>query len=165
MEITTDTAIKQAEELATCNKCGKCCKLGSGFLIKADIVRITDYLQISEKELKKKYLDEESIFNKKMFKPKLKKRTFGECVFFEGNKCLRHKVKRLQCRTSSCNKYGEELNAWFIVNFIVDKDDPESIRQYRYYLESNSTIKGSSLQELVPDKEKLKKILNYEILR
>jgi Fe-S-cluster containining protein len=165
MEITKDTTITQAEKLATCDKCGKCCKFGSGFLVKADLTRIAAYLDIDEKKLKKKYLEEKTFFNKKLYKPKLKKKPFGECTFYKANKCLIHKVKPLQCRTASCNEQGEGLNCWFIVNYAVNKDDPESIRQYKHYLEENPPIKGASLKDLIPDEKELNKILNFEILR
>ena len=43
--------------------------------------------------------------------------------------------------------------------------DPESIRQYSTYLRENKTIPGGALLELVPDKIKLRKTLNHEILK
>lgn len=53
-----------------------------------------------------------------------------------------------------------------MLNYLVNKDDPESIRQYSTYLKSGGkTIEGGKLEELVPDKEKLKKILSFEQLR
>ena len=52
-----------------------------------------------------------------------------------------------------------------MANFAVNKDDAESVRQFAQYIKSGGKlIPGASSQELVPDKEKLKKILNYEIL-
>jgi len=53
-----------------------------------------------------------------------------------------------------------------MLNYLVNKNDPESIRQYAAYLKSGGkTIPGGKLEELIPDKEKLKKILNFEQLK
>jgi len=73
----------------------------------------------------------------------------------------------LECRTSiNCKDYGEELAVWFMVNYAVDANDAESVRQYAQYLKSGGKIiPGAELHEIVPDKEKLRKILSYEILK
>ena len=57
------------------------------------------------------------------------------------------------------------LEQWFTLNHFVNVDDPESIRQWAVYLKTHDTIQGGSLEELVPDKKLLKKILNYEIIK
>ena len=110
-----------------------------------------------------------NLFNKTFFKPKLlkKDKPYGKCVFFDGNKCTIHPVKPLQCKTSiNCKEYGEKLAKWFMLNHIIDVDDPESVRQYASYLKTGGKkLPGASLEELVPDKDRLKKILNFEILK
>ncbi len=169
IKITAKTPLKKILELGNvCNRNNNCCKHGSGFLVGDDLKNIAKFLKISEEELKGKFLDEKEMFNKRLLRPKAKKsdKPYGECIFFEEKGCSIHEVKPLQCRTGSCSEYGEELSAWFLLNYILDKDDPESIRQYALYVKSGGKIiPGGKLEEIVPDKEKLKKILNYEVLR
>ena len=53
-----------------------------------------------------------------------------------------------------------------MLNYFVNKNDPESIRQFAAYLKSGGkTLPGGRLEDFIPDKKKLKKILNYDILR
>ena len=53
-----------------------------------------------------------------------------------------------------------------MVNHIIDANDAESVRQYAQYIKSGGkVIPGAELENLVPDKNKLKKILSYEILK
>ena len=52
-----------------------------------------------------------------------------------------------------------------MLNHFVNKDDPESVRQYASYLKTGGkTLEGAGLNDLVPDKEKLRKILSLDIL-
>ena len=172
--IHKNTPLKKVLKLAApcqCNACNHGCKYGSGSLAGDDAKKIAEFLQISEKDLKKGFLEETELFNKKILRPKLIKeenKAYGQCVFYDDEKgCTIHKVKPLECRTSiQCKDYGEDLSAWFMVNHIVDAKDPESLRQYAQYIKSGGkVIKGAELKDLVPDKEKLKRILNYEILK
>lgn len=172
--ISKSTPLKEVLKLAApcrCDACNHGCKLGSGFLVRNDSENIAAFLGISEEELKKGFLEEVELFNKKMLRPRLLKegdKPYGQCVFYNEKKgCTIHEVKPLQCKTSiSCKDYGEELSIWFMVNHVVDPEDAESIRQYTQYIKSGGKlIPGASLQELVPDKNRLKKILNYEILK
>ena len=167
--ITAKTPLNKILELGSvCSQNNNCCKHGSGFLVEGDAERIAKFLKITDAKLKKDYLEEKEQFNKKLFRPKLitKGKPFGKCIFFKRNGCSIHVVKPLQCRTGSCSPYGEELSAWFLLNYILDKDDPESIRKYAIYIKSGGkVIAGGKLEEIIPDKEKLKKILNYSILR
>jgi len=166
MQITKNTTITEILKISQdCKQCGHCCSQGSGFLVGDDIKNIAEYLKITEKEVKEKYLEEKELFNTKLLRPKLKKedKPYGECIFLKDKKCTINKVKPLQCRVGNCNEYGEKLSIWFMLNYLVNKDDPESIRQYAAYLKSGGkTITGGKLEELVPDKERLKKILNFE---
>lgn len=121
-----------------------------------------------EREVKEKYLEEKGLFNTKLLRPKLKttNKPYGECIFLENKRCKIHKVKPLQCKVGNCGRDGEMLSIWFMLNYLVNKDDPESIRQYADYLKSGGKIiPGGKLEELVPDKEKLKEILNFEQLK
>lgn len=171
--IHKNTLLKDVLKLAApcrCNACNHGCKFGSGSLIGNDAKRIAAFLSISEEELKKGFLEEVELFNKKLLRPKLireSSKPYGRCIFYDDEKgCTVHEVKPLECKTSvNCKDYGEDLSVWFMVNHVVDTEDPESIRQYAHYIKSGGKlIPGASLQELVPDKEKLRKILNYEIL-
>jgi len=137
-------------------------------LIGDDIQNIAGFLGITEKTLRKKYLVERELFNTKLLRPKLKTRDkpYGKCVFLGDNKCQVHQVKPLQCRTGNCSKHGEELGIWFMLNYLVNKADAESIRQYEAYLNSGGkTIEGGKLEEIVPDKARLDKILSFEKLK
>jgi len=151
-----------------CKKCGNCCKYTSGFLVDDDILKIARFLRTTTDELKEKYLEEHEKFNTKILRPKLIKgtRPYGKCIFYnEQVGCTIHEVKPLHCKIGNCNTYGDDLNQWFMLNYFVNPDDPESIRQWKIFLTQNKPIPGGSLNELVPDENKLKKILNYEILK
>ena len=172
--ISKNTPLKDVLKLAApcrCNACNHGCKFGSGSLAGDDTKNIAEFLGVSEIDLKKGFLEKTELFNKTILRPKLimeENKTYGQCVFYDDAKgCTIHEVKPLECKTSiQCKDYGEDLSVWFMLNHVVDTKDPESIRQYAQYLKSGGKIiTGASLQELVPDKEKLNKILSYEILR
>jgi len=170
MTITKQTPLKEVKALAeACDKCGHCCNYSSGFLIEEDKKKIAEFLGIDEKKLEKDFLEEFEKFNTKRLRPKLlrKGKQYGVCVFYDKKVgCKIHSVKPLQCKLGNCKEHGEELSIWFLLNYFVDANDPESIRQYNEYLKSEGkVIPGGKLEELVPDKEKLKKILSFEILR
>ena len=167
--ITAKTHLKEILELGNaCSRKNNCCKHGSGFLIGDDLKNISKFLKIDEERLEKKYLEEKDLFNKKILRPRLKTKDkpYGECIFFDENGCSINEEKPLQCKVGNCSEYGEELSAWFLLNYILDKDDPESVRQYALYIKSGGKVlEGGKLEEIIPDKNKLKKILGYEILR
>lgn len=172
--IHKNTPLKDVLQLAApcrCDSCNNGCKFGSGSLVGEDSKNIAKFLNISEERLKNGFLEEVELFNKKLLRPKLKRKNdkpYGKCVFFDDEKgCTIHPVKPLECKTSiQCKDYGQDLSIWFMVNFVIDPNDPESIRQYAKYIESGGkTIPGALLQELIPDKEKLSKILEYDILK
>ena len=171
--IHKNTELKEVLKLAApcmCNACNHGCKFGSGSLAGDDSKKIAAFLNVSEEELEKGFLEETELFNKQILKPKVIRnqgKPYGKCVFFDEQKgCTIHEVKPLECKTSiQCKDYGEELSIWFMVNHVVDTSNPESVRQYAQYLKTGGKlIPGASLEELVPDKEKLRKILSYEIL-
>lgn len=169
MEISKKTQLSEILKLGQdCKQCGYCCSNGSGFLIGDDMRNIAEFLGITEKEVKEKYLEEKELFNTRLLRPRLKTndKPYGECIFLENKKCRIHKVKPLQCRVGNCNEYGERLGIWFMLNHLVNTNDPESIRQYAAYLKAGGkTIKRGELEDLVPDKETLKKILNFKKLK
>ena len=172
--ITKNTPLKEVLSLAApcqCDSCNHGCKFGSGALAGYDSKRISKFLNISEYQLKKDFLEEKELLNKKVLRPKLireKNKIHGRCFFYDDKKgCTIHEVKPLECRTSiQCRDYGEELSIWFMVNHILDANDPESVRQYAQYIKTGGKIiPGAELENLVPDKDKLRKILSYEILK
>ena len=166
--ITKNTPLKKILEMGKeCKRCGHCCQYGSGFLAHDDLKNISKFLGIKESELKEKYLEEVEQFNTKRLRPKLSKNPYGVCVFFDKKLgCKIQSVKPLQCKTGNCSKDGEELSIWFTLNYFVNKDDPESIRQFNSYLKSGGkTLPEGSLKDYIPDEKQLKKILSYEVLK
>jgi len=168
------TPLKEVLQLAApcrCNACNHGCTMGSGILIGDDAKNIAGFLKISEEDLKNEFLEEIEQFNNKKLRPRLLRKGnnhHGQCIFFDEQKgCTIHAVKPLQCKTSiACKEYGEELSVWFMLNYLVDKNDPESVRQYAQYIKSGGKIiDGGNMEDIVPDKQKLRKILSYEILK
>lgn len=170
INITKDTSIREIRELGKdCRQCGHCCFHGAGFLIDEDIPRLAKFLKTTEKELKEKYLEEIEMFHTKTWKPKRIKegKPFGPCIFHDKNdQCTVHIAKPFQCKITNCNPLAEQTIQWFYLNYFVNKDDPESIRQWASYIKHrDSVIEGGKLEDLVPEKEKLKQILNYEVMK
>lgn len=169
MNISTKTPKEDILKLLKdCGKCGSCCKYSSGYLVEEDHKRIAEFLEITEKELEEKFLEEGEKYNTKRFRPKIlrKGKPYGECIFLDKKEgCTIHEVKPLHCKVGECKDHGESTHLWFTLNYFVNKNDPESIRQWAAYLKTHPTIPGGKLEELVPDKELLQKILNFEILK
>jgi len=166
--ITAKTDLKKVLELGyECKIDGKCCEFGGGFVIKDDIPRISKYLGITENQFKAKYLDPIIRFNTFGFKLKSRKtnKQYGPCVFLDGNKCTIHRVKPLHCKVGTCSEHGEAISHWFTLNYYVNPNDPESIRQWAVFLINHETIPGGELEALVPDKKRLQDILSYRILK
>jgi|TARA_B100001971_G_C18005374_1_gene439505 Fe-S-cluster containining protein len=167
--ITKSTPLKEVIKLGkVCHQKNNCCKYGSGCLVKGDVERIAKFLDITVKELKDKYLEDVEKFNTKLFRPRLlrkKDRPYGKCIFLNEQGCKIHEVKPLECRIGNCGTHGEELSKWFMINYLINSDDPESVRQYAIFAKSNKTLKGGELENIVPDKKKLKEILEFRILR
>lgn len=170
--IRKDTPVHNLLPLAPACACGACnhgCTVGSGFLADEDIPKLAPFLHMTEEELKANHLEEVEKFHTKRFRPKLEKNAFGygKCTFFDEKKgCTVHDAKPLHCRIAMlCKEYGEDLDVWFHLNHFVNKDDPESIRQFASYLAAGGkTLPGGSLHDFVPDKERLKRILSYKIM-
>ncbi len=164
--IKKETPLQVVKKLGEpCERCGHCCQYSSGFLAGDDVRRISGYLGIGEDELKKRFLEKSEKFNTHRYRPKLIRdgKPYGRCIFYE-NGCKIHAVKPLQCRINNCSEHGQQLALWFMLNYFVNSKDPESIRQYDVYLRSGGkTLPGGEIDKLVPDKEKLAKILKFEI--
>jgi Fe-S-cluster containining protein len=161
-------AVKMGGE-CTCKHCTNGCKFGSGMFKKGEEKKLARHLSVSEEELYEKYLEEIELFNTKLFKPKTikKDKPYGKCIFFDDEKelCKIYPVRPLLCKVATGHEHGQQMYSWFILNHLVNPEDPESIRQYSTYLKFKKTIPGGKLHELIKDKDKLKKILSYEILK
>ena len=174
VEITKETPAEEIIKLAPdcrCNACEIGCKFGAGFLVKGDEEKLAKFMDISEDELKAKYLEEVEMFNTKMLRPKILRengKQYGRCTFFDEKKgCTVHEAKPLQCAISmGCKPYGSQLITWFVLNNAVNPHDPESVRQYATYLEAGGEIiPGGKLEEIVPDAELRKKMMDFTILK
>ncbi|MFC1741565.1 YkgJ family cysteine cluster protein [Nanoarchaeota archaeon] len=167
INITKDTKEQDILKLGEdCDKCGKCCTYGSGFVLEHEIPRITAFLNIPKEKFIKDLTKETEIFHTKIFKInpwKKESKPYGPCMFLENNLCKIQDVKPLHCRIGNCSKRGDDLHTWFIVNHCLNAYDPESIRQYKSYLDTGGRVlPGAELEKIFPDKEKLKQILSYE---
>lgn len=154
---------------AECKQCNHCCRYGTGFLVPEDIPKIAKRLKLKEDELVENCLEPVTKFNTTLYRPvSVKKgKKYGTCIFFNTQLgCTIHDVKPLHCRLSSCNEYGEEISVWFNLNYFVNVNDPHSVREWKLYLDSGGkNIPGGELRQLVPNPEKLRKILSYEVLK
>ncbi len=168
--ITIDTPIEYVLKLAeSCDRCGHCCSYSSAIFLDEDIVNASEFLGIPAEKFKEKCLEETEVFGKQVHRAKTAKvdKPFGPCMFYDKEEgCIIHDFKPLHCRAGKgCGEHGHSLSCWFSLNFLVSLDNPESIRQWAQFLISNQPIPGGSLEELVPDEEKRKKIMNHEILK
>ena len=168
MRVKKNTPLKKVLELGrACKRCGHCCRHGSGALVKDDLKNIAIFLGINQEELKKEYLEEIEKFHTRLLRPKIIKqgKPYGQCVFLDGKDCKIQKVKPLECKIGNCSEHGEELSLWFMLNHFVNKNDAQSIRDFATYLKAGGkTLQGGKLEDFVPDKNRLKKILSYKIL-
>ena len=165
--ITKNTPIGEALRIGKeCKKCGHCCKHGTGLMKKEDVSNAANFLGITAEELRKNYLEEIKLFNTKVWRQLTQKKPFGPCVFLKKDKCTIHEAKPLHCRIGTCKEQGEELTVWYKLNYLVNPTDPESLRQFKVYIETGGKIiPGGELKDLVKDKKLLNKILNYEVLK
>ena len=173
MFITKNTPKETILELApacSCNQCKHGCRMGSGILAKGDIEKLAAHLNLSVEETSQKFLEETEQFNQKLSRPKIlrQEKPWGTCIFFDEEKgCTVHEAKPLQCKIAmGCKDYGDQLMQWFMLNHIININDPESVRQYAQYLRAgNPTIHGGQLKDLITDEKKLIDILKYSTLK
>ncbi len=171
--ITKDTPESVLLELApacSCSECANGCKYGSGYLFDDEAKKIAFHLKISDEDFKKNHLEEIEIMNTKAFRFKLNRKSkmpFGACCFFKDGKCSIHEVKPLHCKISTgCKSHGEQASIWFMLNKFVNANDAESVRQYSQYLKTGGKmLNGGELNDIISDGERLRKILNYDILK
>lgn len=169
LSITKQTSEAHVAELGKeCTRCNHCCKIDSGILFEEDVTRIADYMEMPRDEFIATFLDEHERFHTKCWKLKQIKtdnKPYGRCILLGEEGCSVHEVKPKYCKLlSTASRHGQQLSVWFALNHFVNPHDPESIRQWATYLKTHPTIPGGQLHELVPDKERLQKILSYEVL-
>lgn len=169
VSITKNTPETRVAALGSeCTRCNHCCTIDSGILFEEDITRIADSLQMPRDEFTRTYLEPHERFHTKCWKLKQIREDqipFGRCILLGEEGCTVHDTKPKYCRLlSTASKHGQQLAAWFALNYFVNPTDPESIRQWAVYLRTHPTIPGGQLHELVPDKERLRRILSYEEL-
>ncbi len=169
--ITYNTSLEKIEKLIHPCKCPAChnsCEYGSGSLVEGDLKKIAEFLEISEKKTKEEYMEEIERFGTKRLRPKLlrKDKPYGKCVFFDKVKgCTIHPVKPLECKIAmSCKSYGPDLIKWFDINYFLDKDNPDSIREFKIYVESGGETLGLEMKDIVSEEE-LERIEKYEDLK
>jgi len=150
------TVLKLGKDCRT--GCVHCCLYGTGCLVGDDKKNIANFLGISEEELESKYLETIEKFNTTLFRPKMNRKNpnmpFGPCVFLkEDMGCGIHEVKPLQCKVGTCSSKGEKLSLWFTLNHFVNKNDPESMRQFAEYLKvGGKTLDKDDLKKMVDEK-------------
>ena len=145
--IRIDTPEEVILDIASnCKKCGRCCKNGSGFLVKDDAENISAFLGITPEKLKQDFLEKVRLFEKARYRPKLKPN--GNCVFLQANRCSIHPVKPYQCKVSIMDQHSKDLNDWFMLNFFVDKDNKKSVKDWLVRESLNGSIPGGKPEDL-----------------
>lgn len=169
--LTASTPLLEVLKRAPACSCATCtngCLYGAGYLADGDAENIAQFLKISVEDLQTRFLETGEKFNTPRFRPRLLRtggKPYGRCIFYDDTRgCTIHPVKPLHCKVATHGKEGVDHDLWFTLNYFVNKHDPESIRQWATYLKTHPTIPGGKLEDLVPNKELLKKILEYDIL-
>ena len=164
-KLSRKTPVNEALKLGKhdCSNCVHCCSFGSGYVLNEEVARLARDMKITEKELKEKYLDEIKAYDTDVYRFKqIKKKNMphGRCILLTRQGCPIHDIKPLHCKITNCGPEGEHLSIWFALKYLVDPNNHESVRQWRDHLKTHPTIEGGKLEDIVPDKQKLKEILN-----
>lgn len=165
MIITKDTKRPALIRAAECRQCGNCCSHGTGIVLEREIPRIAKHLRMSKRKFADKYLVSAEMFHTPVHKIRQEKSDLpsGSCTFFRDGKCQIHLVKPLFCKITTCASHGDEAVVWYYLNHLVNPDDPQSVREWAQYLTVGKNIPGGELDQLVPDKKRLRKMLDYKI--
>ena len=165
-DTTADEVLKIGEK---CNKCGKCCMHGSGFVLDSEVSKIAAFLNMPKEKFAKEFIEESEIFHTTVFKFKSLKeegKPYGPCSFQKKSLCSIQEVKPLHCRIGNCGEHGDDLHVWFMLNYLLNVHDPESVRQYDSYIKTGGKIlPGAELSRLFKDKVVLDSILSYDRIR
>jgi hypothetical protein len=149
---------------------GEVCKMSACLIHDDEVEEIANKLDLTKDQLTKNLLDKIHVYGKIIHKPKLEKKDgkehlpIGTCVFFNESKCKLEDKMPLHCKLSTADSHGHKLHLWYMLNHVIDKSNPDAIREWNVYLKTHPTIPGGELHELVPEKTKLEKILSYDHL-
>ncbi len=174
MLISKDTPIDEVLKIENPNPYAHC-KFASGYVLDEEIKDIAHFLGITEEELKREYLEKTERFGKEMFRVKQdKKKIFsdegkielpnGKCVFYDERfGCLLGDKRPLFCKLPNHPLLSKDLIEWFDINFVIDPDDPKTLKEWEGYVKMKSdVIPGGELESIIP-KERLDEIRNKNI--
>ncbi len=182
LDITRMTSREQILSVAS-NKArpGKVCEVSPGYVKEDEAKEMAAKLGISLQELKDAFLREVRAYNTRLYKPKHEPKKIrlgdsltgaihnaphGSCVFLdknqEGHACMLGEKMPLHCRIATHETHGEKLHVWYMLNHAVNSDDPRSLREWAIYLKTHPTIPGGQLEDLVPDEDRLRSILEAD---
>jgi hypothetical protein len=164
--ITYDMKLSEIKKFTyecSCSKCRNGCLYGSGAMTDNDIKNMARLLNITEQELKDKYLEIVERYSTKRYRPKILRngKPYGRCIFYDDKiGCKVHNAKPLECSIAmSCSEHGEDLIQWFNAHYFLDLNKKDSIKEWNQMVKLRGTIPGATIQELIPDKNKRKSIL------
>jgi hypothetical protein len=168
--LTYNTTVENALKLGhpcRCKVCENSCNFGSGVLANGDLAKLAGFFGLSEEKTKETYLEEIEKFGTKRLRPKLlreKDNPYGRCIFYEKDiGCKVHKVKPLECSIAmGCKSYGEELIIWFDEKHFLDPKNPESLRQYKTYIEAGGKVLPGAELENIASKEQIDKMMKFD---
>lgn len=165
---TTEEKISKLVHPCRCNKCENPCKFGSGAFIGDETKYAAKFFGITKLEFEKKYTENLTKFNTTLKRPiilRQEDKPYGNCIFYEENKgCKIHKVKPYECKIAmGCKKYGEELITWFDLKYFFNPEDPESVKQFKTYVDSGGhVLEGVELEKF---QEKLEQTKDFKHLK
>jgi Fe-S-cluster containining protein len=169
MRISRSTRKKEMVRLGReCRGCGHCCRFGAGYVLLDEPKMIAKKLSMGEEEFIREHLDLVERFHTPVYKIKTARKGtgHGQCVFYSDKKgCTIQSAKPLHCKVSTCSRHGEAIQEWFALNYFVNRFDPQSLREWNTHVKLSGTIPGGRVAELLPDRQKVDKILRYKILR
>ncbi len=174
MLISKDTPIDEILKIENTNPYAHC-KFSSGYVLDKEIKEIADFLGITEEELKKEYLEKTERFGREIFRVKQNKKILsteegeielphGKCVFYDERfGCLLSDKRPLFCKLPNHPMLSKDLIEWFDINFIIDPNDPKTLREWEQYARmKDDVIPGGEIESLV-SKERLDEIKNKNI--
>ncbi len=162
--IRKDTPRHVIEKLAPEDPDDISCMFGSGCLLPEDIPRLAAHLGITPEALLEKHLEQVTKYNTTLYRPKLRQKPVGACVFYDtkAKRCTVHAAKPYQCKIATRSHHGTQIIEWFDANFFVNPKDAQSLREWHGRLKFAATIPGATMEELVPDKTKREAVIRGE---
>jgi Fe-S-cluster containining protein len=166
MEITTKTTKEELIRKGNCAKqCGKCCTHASGIVLPNEIKRIAKHLKMSEEKFRKNFLEPHERFHTihhRIKQRRLHPSISGSCMMLNASgDCKIHVSKPLYCKVTTCEEHAHDAVIWFDLKHFVNPEDPQSVREWADYLHHGRTIKGGELHHIVPNRRKLRWMLDF----